>query len=145
MIARTNRCLFALACLLPASALLTSCETTTTVIPQDYSAREVVELERWTVESAGQTLGQVVKYEIRDAKQPQHFYRVTDHAGRWVGKATANGRFSRRTPFDGDLDLGVLSMRSGVTQLLEAAAPIKLRPIPVEAVYQSQPQRKPNR
>ncbi|MFT4842167.1 MAG: hypothetical protein ACI8UD_001870 [Planctomycetota bacterium] len=145
MITRTTRCLIALACLLPASALLTSCETTTTVIPQDYSAREVVELERWQVESAGQMLGHVVKYEIRDAKQPQQFYRVTDHAGRWVGKATANGRFSRRTPFEGDLDLGVLSMKSGVAQLFEASAPVKLQPVAVEAGWHKQPKQQSKR
>ncbi|MFT4515185.1 MAG: hypothetical protein ACI89X_000264 [Planctomycetota bacterium] len=145
MIARTTRCLFALACLLPASALLTSCETTTTPVPQDYSARAVVELERWQVESDGKMLGHVVKYEIRDAKQPQQFFRVTDHAGRWMGKATANGRFSRRTPFDGDLDLGVLSMRSGVAQLFEATAPVTLKPVPVEAVWQKQPKQQSKR
>ena len=139
------RCLFVLACLLPASALLTSCETSTTVIPEDYSVREVVEVERWEVESGGKILGHVVKYEIRDAEQPQQFFRVTDHAGRWVGKATANGRFSRRTPFAGDLDLGVLSMRSGVAQLFEAVAPVQLKPVPVEAIWQKQPKKQPKR
>lgn len=140
MIPRTTRCFFVLACLLPASSLLTSCETTTKVIPGDYSAREVVELERWQVESDGKTLGHVVKYEIRDPKAPQQFFRVTDHAGRWVGKATANGRFSRRTPFDGDQDLGVLSMRRGVAELFEASA-VSLKPVPVEAAFQGQPKR----
>jgi len=70
---------------------------------------------------------------------------VTDHAGRWVGKATANGRFSRRTPFAGDLDLGVLSMRSGVAQLFEAVAPVQLKPVPVEAIWQKQPKKQPKR
>ena len=145
MIARTNRCLFALACLLAASTLLTSCETTTRVIPEDYSARPVVELERWQVESDGETLGHVVKYEIRDDKRPQQFFRVTDPAGRWVGKATANGRFSRRTPFDGDMDLGVLSMERGVALLFEASAPVKLSSVATEAVWHKQPKHQPKR
>jgi len=140
-----SRSLFVLVGLLPAVALLTSCEATTTTVSGDYSAREVVELARWQVQSEGEVLGFVVKYEIRDAKRPQQFFRVIDHAGRWVGKATANGRFSRRTPFEGDLDLGVLSMRSGVAQLFEAMEPVHLKPIPVDAVWQNQPKRQPKR
>jgi len=134
LIARTNCCFFALTCI-----LLVSCENSTTVIPDDYSAREVIELERWQVESGGQLLGHVGKYEIRDAKSPQQFFRVTDHAGRWLGKATENGRFSRRTPFDGDLDLGVLSLKSGVALLFEATAPVQLKAVPVSADWQTPP------
>jgi hypothetical protein len=120
-------------------ALLASCETTTTVIPDDYSAREVIELERWAVESEGKQLGHVVKYEIRDAKEPVQFFRVTDHAGRWLGRATAEGRFSRRTPFDGDQDLGVLAMKRGVALLFEASQPVQLKAVPVEADWRAQP------
>ena len=112
-------------------ALLASCETTTTVIPDDYSARDVIELERWAVESEGKQLGHVVKYEISDAKEPVQFFRVTDHAGRWLGRATAEGRFSRRTPFDGDQDLGVLAMKRGVALLFEASQPVQLKAVPV--------------
>ena len=140
LIARTNCCFFAIAC-----ALLVACESTTTVVPEDYSAREVVELARWQVESEGEVLGHVVKYEIRDAKEPVQFFRVTDRDGRWLGEATANGRFTRRTPFDGDQDLGVLAMKSGVALLLEASAPVQMKAVPVEADWQAQPKLKGQR
>jgi hypothetical protein len=120
-------------------AVLGSCESTTEVIPGDYSAREVVELERWQVDSEGKMLGHVVKYEIRDAKQPVQFFRVTDRLGRWVGEATAEGRFSRRTPFDGDQDLGVLAMKRGVAELFEASGPVQMKAVPIEADWQRQP------
>ena len=43
------------------------------------------------------------------------FFRITDTSGRWVGHASANGRFSRRVPFEKDeQDLGVLAMKRGV-------------------------------
>ena len=65
-------------------------------------------LARWQVVSEGAVLGWVTEYEIRDPKSPMKFFRVTDQKGRWLGHATANGRFSRRVPFqDDEQDLGV--------------------------------------
>jgi hypothetical protein len=115
--------------------MLAACEVTKPV-PPVYAPREVVELERWRVESAGRELGWVAKYEIRDPEGPVLFFRVTDRAGRWLGHATANGRFSRRVPFEEEeQDLGVLSMKRGVAQLFEATAPVDLKPIPVDAIW----------
>ncbi len=139
MIARTTESFFAFTCLLLAFIPLIACETTKTIIPVDYSAREVVELARWSVESEEKVLGQVVKYEVRGASSSEQFFRVTDYAGRWVGQATSNGRFSRRTPFDGDLDLGIFSMNSGVKLLFEAKSSVRLKPVAVDADVQIQP------
>ena len=139
MIARTTHSFFAIPCLLLAFIPLVACETTKTIIPVDYSAREVVELARWSVESEEKVLGEVVKYEVRGAGSSEQFFRVTDYAGRWVGQATSNGRFSRRTPFDGDLDLGVFSMHSGVKLLFEASGSVLLKPVSVETDLQIQP------
>lgn len=125
--------------LLLAGVLLISCQTTR-VVPPDYSAREVVILERWQVETEGVVLGSVTKYEIRDSKGPLQFFRVTDQNGRWLGHATANGRFSRRVPFqEEELDLGLLAMERGVAQLFEATAPVQLKPVPTEADWRRQP------
>lgn len=99
-------------------------------------------LARWQVVSEGAVLGWVTEYEIRDPKSPMKFFRVTDQKGRWLGHATANGRFSRRVPFqDDEQDLGVLAMQRGVAQLFEASTPVKLKPVAVEAVWQKQPKR----
>lgn len=97
-------------------------------------------IERWQVEVPGGVLGSVTKYEIRDPKGPVQFYRVTDQSGRWLGHATANGRFSRRVPFqEEEQDLGVLAMKRGVAQLFEASAPVRLKPVPIEADWSKQP------
>lgn len=139
MIARTTQSFFACPCLLLAFIPLVACETTKTIIPVDYSAREVVELARWSVESEEKVLGEVVKYEVRGAAPSEQFFRVTDYAGRWVGQVTSNGRFSRRTPFDGDLDLGIFSMKSGVKLLFEATGSVRLKPVPIDTDLQMQP------
>lgn len=103
--------------------------------PPPYAPRPVVPLERWLVESEGNVIGQVVHLEIRDPSGPIRFYRVEDSQGRWLGHATDNGRFSRRVPFEEDeQDLGVLGMAQGVALLLDAAAPVRLQAVPVEAV-----------
>lgn len=136
---RTTRGFLVPGSLLLAFCTLTSCESTKIVKP-DYSAREVVALERWAVEVEGKVLGAVTKYEIRDPKSPVQFFRVTDASGRWLGHATKNGRFSRRVPFEKEeQDLGVLAMQRGVAELFEASQPVRLKPVPVEAVWQSQP------
>lgn len=110
------------------------------MVPPDYSAREVVPLEQWEVESQGAVLGTVTKYEIRDPDGPVQFFRITDTSGRWVGHATGNGRFSRRVPFQKDEeDLGVLAMKRGVALLFEASQPVALKPLPIEADWQRQP------
>jgi len=119
--------------------VLAGCETTT-VVPPNYSAREVVMVARWQVVSEGNALGWVTKYEIRDPQGPLNFFRVTDRNGRWLGHATANGRFSRRVPFEEEeQDLGVLAMKRGVAQLFEASAAVRLRPVAVEADWRRQP------
>ncbi|MCB9876899.1 MAG: hypothetical protein H6835_04770 [Planctomycetes bacterium] len=101
--------------------------------PPDLQPREVVTLARWDVFSAGQLRGQIVHLEIRDPAGPVRFYRIEDPRGRWVGQATENGRFTRRTPFDENgEDLGVLSMKRGVAELFEATA-VDLRPVAADA------------
>lgn len=97
-------------------------------------ARPVVELARWQVVSGDEVLGQVVQYEIRDPAEPQRFYRIQDSQGRWIGHASALGRFSRRVPFrDEEEDLGVWPMAGGVARLLDASAPVMLRQVAVDA------------
>lgn len=92
-------------------------------------------LERWLVESEGDVIGQVVHLEIRDPGGPIRFYRVEDAQGRWIGHATDQGRFSRRVPFaDDEQDLGVLGMAQGVALLFDAAAPVRLQAVPLDAV-----------
>jgi hypothetical protein len=100
-----------------------------------YAARPVVEVSRWQVWSAGDLIGHLVQFEIRDPKGPVPFYRVLDLQGRWLGHATMQGRFSRRVPFqDGEQDLGVWPLAGGTAQLLDASAPVELKPVAVEAV-----------
>lgn len=118
--------------------LLVACESPQ-ASPPPYAPREVVTLARWRVASAGTALGEVVELEIRDPKQPIRYFRVLDAAGRWLGHATANGRFSRRVPFrEDEEDLGVWSMAKGVGLLFEAEAPVTLEPIALDADYQKQ-------
>lgn len=112
--------------------MFTSCEVNKSVQPV-YAPREVVELERWRVKSEGVTLGRVAKFEIRDPAGPIQFFRITDRAGRWLGHATAKGRFSLRVPFEEEeQDLGVLAMKSGVAQLFDVQAPVELELIPIQ-------------
>lgn len=102
--------------------------------PPEYAPREVVELARWTIRSEGQELGALVRFEIRDPSGPVPFYRVLDRAGRWVGHADANGRFSRRVPFqETEQDLGVWSLARGCAELFEASGPVDLEAVPIEA------------
>lgn len=97
-------------------------------------ARPVVELARWQVVSDGAVIGEVVQLEIRDPAGPLPYYRVLDLHGRWLGHATMSGRFSRRVPFrDDEEDLGVWSLARGTGMLFEAAAPVTLKPVAVEA------------
>lgn len=101
--------------------------------------REVVELERWEVRADGGPLGALVKFEIRDPDGPVLFYRVLDGEGRWLGHADANGRFSRRVPFEEDEeDLGVWSLARGCALLFRRDGEVELQstaPAPAEAVF----------
>ena len=96
--------------------------------------REVVELARFQAFD-GEALVAVVQHlEIRDPAGPIAFYRIVDPRGRWLGHASANGRFSRRVPFrDEEEDLGVLAMARGVATLAGAAAPVRLQPVASDA------------
>ena len=117
-----------------AIALLAACTGTPPPPALPHAAREVVELQRWQIVQDGVPVGVVRQLEIRDPKGPVPYYRVEDLSGRWLGHATANGRFSRRVPFQSEeQDLGVWSLEQGTAKLLEAAAPLELRAVPVEA------------
>jgi hypothetical protein len=99
-----------------------------------YSTRPVVELARWQVLDGERPVAVVRQLEIHDPQQPVMFYRVEDLAGRWLGHCSANGRFSRRVPFQAEeQDLGVWSLARGVTLLLEASAPVHLKPLAIDA------------
>lgn len=89
---------------------------------------------KWRVEGGDGVLGQVVKLEIRDPTGPVRFFRIEDRAGRWLGFATENGRFTRRF-FDRDEDLGVLAMPRGCALLFEAVGPVELTAVPLEADF----------
>lgn len=105
--------------------------------PPPLQPREVVELERWTVKADGAELGELVKFEIRDPSGPVVLYRVLDRSGRWVGHADANGRFSRRVPFQKDeRDVGTWTLARGCAVLFECDEPVELEAVPVEAVLQ---------
>jgi hypothetical protein len=94
----------------------------------------VVELERWQVLDGERQLGVVRHLEIRDPAGPVRYFSIEDKQRRRVGSATANGRFTRFVPFrDEGEDLGVWSLRAGAGKLFEAAAPLELRAVPVEA------------
>ncbi|MEZ6036651.1 MAG: hypothetical protein R3F29_04170 [Planctomycetota bacterium] len=119
--------------LLAVALLLTACGAPPSD-PPDLQPRQVVTLARWDVFSAERLIGQVVHLEIRDPAGPVRFYRIEDPRGRWVGQATEQGRFTRRTPFDENgEDLGVLSMKRGVAELFEASAAVELRPVAADA------------
>ena len=115
-------------------ALLAACAGSPPPAPLPHAAREVVELARWQILQGERAVGIVRQLEIRDPSGPVSFYRIEDSSGRWLGHATANGRFSRRVPFHGEeVDLGVWSLERGTAELLEATTPVVLRPQPVEA------------
>jgi len=121
-----------------AALSLSGCQTPEQA-PPPLRPREVVELQRWTVEADGERLGQLVRFEIRDPSGPVPFYRVLDRRGRWLGHADANGRFSRRVPFEEEeQDLGVWSLEKGCALLFEASAAVSLTeqaPPAVDAVF----------
>lgn len=107
-------------------AACTSTHRSTPVV--DYVPRAVVELARWDVRDGDKVLGAVVQLEIRDPAGPIRFYRVLDRNGHWVGHATDQGRFSRRTPFrDDEEDLGLWPMAQGVARLLGQERAVQLR------------------
>ena len=115
------------------AALAASCGTEPPP-PPPYSARPVVEIARWQVVNGDAVIGRVLHLEIRDPQGPVGFYRVEDVQGRWLGFATMNGRFSRRVPFqDREEDLGVWPMARGTALLFDAASPVTLRPVAVDA------------
>ncbi len=102
--------------------------------PPPYTARPVVELARWEVCSGNEVIGYVRHLEIRDPKGPLPFYRIEDLQGRWLGHASEQRRFSRRVPFqDEEQDLGVWAMERGVALLVDAAGPVELKPVVVDA------------
>ncbi|MBL8734304.1 MAG: hypothetical protein JNN13_18150 [Planctomycetes bacterium] len=99
-----------------------------------YAPRPVAELGRWQVFAGERLVGRVRKLVIEDPSGPLPFFRIEDAQGRWVGHATANGRFSRRVPFaEQEQDLGMWPMAEGVAELLEAAAPVRLEAVAVDA------------
>lgn len=101
--------------------------------PPAYRARPVVVVERFAVEREGSVLGHVVHLEIQDPAEPVRFYRIVDDAGRWLGHATAIGRFSRRVPFQEDEeDIGVWSLAHGTARLFGVER-VALRALPAEA------------
>ena len=81
-------------------------------------AREVVAGPVHEAYDGTQLVAVVRRLEIRDPSGPIAFYRIEDPRGRWLGHATAQGRFSRRVPFrEEEEDLGVLAMARGVAEL----------------------------
>lgn len=115
---------------------LAGCETPEPE-PPEYRPRKVVELERWQVRAGDSDLGELVKFEIQDPEGPVLFYRVLDERGRWVGHADANGRFSRRVPFqEEEQDLGVWSLQRGCALLFESEQPVTLAVKAAEADFE---------
>jgi hypothetical protein len=114
-------------------ALFAACQEAPPPQPE-YAPRPVVELARWQVWLAGEAVGTVRHLEIQDPREPVRYYTIEDRQRRVLGEATANGRFSRRVPFqENGEDLGVWSLARGVGELFEAGAAADLRPVPVEA------------
>lgn len=115
-----------------AAAVAAACSAAPATTPN--LARPVVERARWQVLGDGVVLGQVVQLEILDPSGPLAFYRILDAQGRWIGHASAVGRFSRRVPFrDDEEDLGVWPMARGVARLFEASSGVTLQAVPVDA------------
>ncbi|MCA3008747.1 MAG: hypothetical protein INH34_10280 [Phycisphaerales bacterium] len=102
--------------------------------PPPLAPREVVEVARFQAFDGDALVAVVHQLEIRDPSGPVALYRIVDPRGRWLGHASANGRFSRRVPFrDEEEDLGVLAMARGVATLAGAAAPVRLQPVASDA------------
>ena len=102
--------------------------------PPPLAPREVVEVARFQAFDGDALVAVVHQLEIRDPGGPVALYRIVDPRGRWLGHASANGRFSRRVPFqDEEEDLGVLAMARGVATLAGAAAPVRLQPVARDA------------
>jgi hypothetical protein len=102
--------------------------------PPPLAPREVVEVARFQAFDGDALVAVVHQLEIRDPGGPVALYRIVDPRGRWLGHASANGRFSRRVPFrDEEEDLGVLAMARGVATLAGAAAPVRLQPVASDA------------
>jgi hypothetical protein len=121
-------------CLVVAWLLLAACAAPPSSTPPAFAPRDVVQVARWDVWSGNERIGRVEQFEIRDPTGPIGFYRVEDPEGRWVGHATASGRFSRRVPFEEEeQDLGIWSLERGVRELLEASGSVELRAIAVDA------------
>lgn len=101
--------------------------------PAPYAPRAVTEQARWEVWSDEALVGRVRQLTIHDPERPLTFYRIEDLQGRWLGHANAQGRFSRRVPFqEQEEDLGVWSMTRGVAELLDAKS-VRLQPVAIEA------------
>lgn len=114
------------------SLLLLGCSTPPA--PPAYGPRPVVEVARWQAFENGEPRAVVRQLEIRDPAGVVLYYQVLDLQGRLLGSADAQGRFTARVPFqDEEQPIGVWSMAQGVAKLVEAAAPVELRPVPVEA------------
>ncbi len=95
-----------------------------------YAPREVRELARYQLWWQERVLGAAVHLEIVDPIGPLRFWRFENRNGAWVGHATDYGRFSRRVPFqDGEEDLGVWPMATGVAQLMGVSGPVTLRQV----------------
>lgn len=102
--------------------------------PLEHAARPVVEVERWEVWDGDRQVGVLRRLEIRDPGGALTFFRVEDAHGRWLGHATAAGRFSRRVPFQTEeQDLGVWSLPRGVAELVAARGSVRLQPVPLDA------------
>jgi hypothetical protein len=114
-------------------AALAGCQSSPPA-PPPHAPRPVVELARWQVWEGDRVVGYVRHLEIRDPSGPLPYYRIEDPNGRWLGHASATGRFTRRVPFEEEeQDIGVWSMPRGVGELVEAKSPVRLQPVPVEA------------
>lgn len=102
--------------------------------PPPLAPREVVEVARFQAFDGDALVAVVHQLEIRDPSGPVALYRIVDPRGHWLGHASANGRFSRRVPFqDEEEDLGVLAMARGVAVLAGVAAPVRLQPVAADA------------
>lgn len=114
-------------------AALGACAGAPAPTPPPLAPRQVAELARFLAFDGPTQVAVVRKLEIRDPDGPIAFYRIEDLRGRWLGHATANGRFSRRVPFrDDEEDLGVLAMARGVAELVGVAQPVRLQPAPAD-------------
>ncbi|MBM3972803.1 MAG: hypothetical protein FJ301_01705 [Planctomycetes bacterium] len=113
-------------------AVLAACGSPPPAVPQ-VLAREVVAGTVLEAYAGAELVAIIRRLEVRDPSGPIAFYRIEDPRGRWLGHATAQGRFSRRVPFrDEEEDLGVLAMARGVAELTGQKDLVRLvaRPAP---------------